>query len=74
MGVIRLHGALLSLPTLFTSSFKEFFQLGRAMRVVLPFGGNGGKSPPYGYQGAESDPENLALSEHLLAAVSQKYV
>ena len=38
VGVISLHGASLSLPTLFDSSFKEFFRVGRAMRVVLPLG------------------------------------
>ena len=58
-------------PTLFDSSFKEFFRIGRAMRVVLPLG-NGGSVHLfviYGYQGAESDPEKLQLSEHLFAAV-----
>ena len=72
VGVISLHGASLSLPTLFDPSFKEFFRMGRAMRVVLPLG-NGGIAHLfviYGYQGAESDPEKLQLSEHLFAAVS----
>ena len=53
-------------------SFKEFFRIGRAMRVILPLG-NGGVVHLfviYGYQGAESDPEKLQLSEHLFAAVS----
>ena len=71
VGVISLHGAPLSLPTLFDPSFKEFFRIGRAMRVVLPLG-NGGVVHLfviYGYQGAESDPEKLQLSEHLFAAV-----
>ena len=36
VGVISLHGAPLSLPTLLDSSFKEFFRIGRAMRVILP--------------------------------------
>ena len=61
----------LSLPTLFYSSFKEFFRIGRAMRVVLPLG-NGGivhLFVIYGYQGAESDPEKLQLSEQLFGAV-----
>ena len=72
VGVISLHGAPFSLPTLFDPSFKEFFRIGRAMRVVLPLG-NGGIAHLfviYGYQGAESDPEKLQLSEHLFAAVS----
>ena len=53
------------------SSFKEFFRLGRAMRVVLPLG-NGGVVHLfviYGYNGAENDPEKLQLTEHLFAAV-----
>ena len=71
VGVISLHVAPLSLPTLFTSSLKEFFRLVRAMRVVLPLG-NGGTAHLFvihGYQGAESDPEKLMLSEYSLAAV-----
>ena len=71
VGVISLHGAPLSLPTLFDPSFKEFFRIGRAMRVILPLG-NGGVVHLfviYGHQGAENDPEKLQLSEHLFAAV-----
>ena len=37
VGVISLHGAPLSLPTLLDSSFKEFFRMGRAMRGHSPF-------------------------------------
>ena len=72
VGVISLHGAPLSLPTLCDPSFKEFFfRLGRSMRVVLPLG-NGGIAHLfiiYGYQGAESDPEKLTLTDNLLTAV-----
>ena len=71
VGVISLHGAPLSLPTLLDSSFQEFFRIGRAMRVVLPLG-NGGivhLFVVYGYQGADNDPEKLQLTEHLFAAV-----
>ena len=71
VGVISLRGAPLSLPTLFDPSFKEFFRIGRAVRVVLPLG-NGGVVHLfviYGYQGAENDPEKLQLTEHLFAAV-----
>ena len=71
VGVINLHGTPLSLPTLFDPSFKEFFRIGRAMRVILPLG-NGGVVHLfviYGYQGAENDPEKLQLTEHLFAAV-----
>ena len=41
VGVISLHGASLSLPTLLDSSLKEFFRIGRAMRVWPPFGKRG---------------------------------
>ena len=61
----------LSLPTLLDPSFKEFFRIGRAMRVILPLG-NGGVVHLfviYGYQGAENDPEKLQLTDHLFAAV-----
>ena len=71
VGVISLHGASLSLPTLFDPSFKDVFRLGRAVRVVLPLG-NGSIAHLfviYGYQGAESDPEKLTLTGDLLAAV-----
>ena len=71
VGVIGLQGAPLSLPTLLDSSFKEFFRLGRAMRVFLPLG-NGGVVHlfvVYGYQGSDNDPEKLQLTEHLFAAV-----
>ena len=71
VGVISLHGAPLSPPILFDPSFKEFSRLGRAMRVVLPLG-NGGIAHLfviYGYQGAESDPEKLTLTDNLLTAV-----
>ena len=66
-----LHVALLSLPSIFTPSLKEFFRLGRAMRVVLLLG-NGGVSHLfviYGYQRAESDPDNLAITDQLLSSL-----
>ena len=67
VGVISLHGASLSLPTLLDPSFKEFFRIGRAVRVILPLG-NGGVVHLfviYGYQGAENDSEKLQLSDRL---------
>ena len=71
VGVISLHGAPLSLPTLLDSSFKEFFRIGRAMRVILLLGDGGVVHlfVIYGYQGAENDPEKLQLTDHLFAAV-----
>ena len=50
---------------------RSFFRIGRAMRVILPLG-NGGVVHLfviYGHQGAENDPENLQLTDHLFAAV-----
>ena len=41
VGVVSLHGALLSFPTLATPAFTEFFRLGRAMNVVLPLSSAG---------------------------------
>ena len=71
VGVISLHGAPLSFPTLLDSSFKEFFRIGRAMRVILPIGDGGVVHlfVVHGYQGAECDPEKLKLTDHLIAAV-----
>ena len=71
VGVISLHGAPLSLPTLLDPSFKEFFRVGRAMRVILPLGDGGVVHlfVIYGYQGAENDPEKLQLTDHLFTAV-----
>ena len=71
VGVVSLHGASLSLPTLLDPSFKEFFRIGRAMRVILPLGDGGVVHlfVIYGYQGAENDPEKLQLTDHLFAAV-----
>ena len=62
---------VISLPTLFDPSFKEFFRLGRALRVVLPLenGGIAHLFVIYGYQGAENDPEKLTLTDNLLTAV-----
>ena len=58
-------------PLFFVSSFKEIFRLGRAMRVILPLGNMGivHLFVIYGYQGAESDPEKLQLSDRLFASV-----
>ena len=71
VGVSSLHGAPFSLPTLFDPSFKEFFRLGRAMRVVLPLSSRGIAHlfVSFGYQGADSDPQKLTLTDNLLAAV-----
>ena len=38
VGVVRLGGPPLSLPSLVTPQFKEFFRLGRVLRTTLPTG------------------------------------
>ena len=54
-----------------TSEFREFYRLGRDMRVTLPTG-RGGVVHIFvvcGYQGAEEDSDKLALTNKLLNAV-----
>ena len=59
------------MPTLVTPGFKEFFQLGRALRDTLPTGMEGVVLLfiIYGYQGAEEDAEKLMLTDKLLQVV-----
>ena len=61
VGVISLHGAALSLPTIFTPSFNQFCKLGRAMRVVQPLGmgGEGASRTSLSYVGTKA----LGLTE-----------
>ena len=70
VGVVSLRGAPLSLPSFATAQFQRFFDCGRAVRCVLPLGG--GRIMHlvvlYGYQGADRDPERLALTDQLLDA------
>ena len=51
-------------------SFGVFFDCGRAVRCVLPLGGGRVMHLVvlYGYQGADRDPEQLALTDQLLDA------
>ena len=49
VGVIRLHGATLSLPTLL-----DFFRIGRDMRVILPLGNGGGGSSFLSFMAAKA--------------------
>ena len=60
----------MSLPTSATAQFKRFFDCGRAVRCMLPLGT--GRFIRlvvlYGYQGADADPEQLALADHLFGA------
>ena len=65
VGVVSLRGAPFALPTFVTAQFKSFFDCGRAVRCLLPLAS--GRFLHlfvlYGYQGADSDAEQLALTE-----------
>ena len=74
VGVISMRGAPLALPSFATSQFKMFFDCGRAVRCLLPLGA--GRFMHLfvldGYQGADSDAEQLALTDQLFdAALSE---
>ena len=70
VGVVSLRGAPLALPTFATAQFKSFFDCGRAVRCLLPLAS--GRFLHlfvlYGYQGADSDAEQLSLTEQLFDA------
>ena len=70
VGVVSLRGAPLALPTFVTSQFKSFFDCGRAVRCLIPLAS--GRFLHlfvlYGYQGADSDAEQLALTHQLFDA------
>ena len=70
VGVISMRGALLALPTFATDQFKRFFDCGRAVRCLLPlgFGRFMHLVVLNGYQGADADAEQLALTEQLFDA------
>ena len=58
------------MPSFATSAFRQFFELGRLVRCVLPLG-NGRVMHlvvVYGYQGAEDDSEKLSLTYQLFDA------
>ena len=71
MGVVSLHGASLSSPSLVTAEFREFYKLGPAMGVTIPTGMGCVVHlfVVHGHQEAEEDPEQLALTDRLLKAV-----
>ena len=58
------------MPTFATAQFKRFFDCGRAVRWMLPLGAGRFMHLVvlYGYQGADADPEQLALANHLFDA------
>ena len=70
VGVVSLRCAPLSLPTFATAQFKRFFDCGGAVRCMLPLGAGRFMHLVvlYGYQGADSDPEQLALTDQLFGA------
>ena len=74
VGVVSLRGAPLSLPTFATAQFKRFFDCGRAVRCMLPLGTGRFMHLVvlYGYQGADADPEQLALTDHLFDAALRR--
>ena len=77
VGVVSLRGAPISLPTFATAQFKVFFDCGRAVRCLLPLAS--GRFLHlfvlYGYQGADADAEQLALTEQLFdAALGELHV
>ena len=71
VGVVSLKGAPLSLPTSATVQFKRFFDCGGVVRCTLPLGAGRFMHLVvlYGYQGADSDPEQLALTDQLFDAL-----
>ena len=69
-GVVSLRGAPLALPTFATAQFKSFFDCGRAVRCLVPLGAGRFMHLVVlcGYQGADVDAEQLALTEQLFDA------
>ena len=77
VGVVSLRGAPLALPTFVTARFKSFFDCGRAVRclLLLASGRFLHLCVLYGYQGADTDAEQLALTDQLFdAALGELYV
>ena len=70
VGVVSLRGALLALPTFATAQFKRFFDCGRVVRCMLPLGLGRFMHLVVlcGFQGADTDAEQLALTEQLFDA------
>ena len=69
VGVVSFHGAPLALPTFVTAQFKSFFDCGRVRCLVtLASGRFLHLFVLYCYQGADSDAEQLALTDQLFDA------
>ena len=69
VGVVSLK-APLALPACATAQFRTFFDHGRVVRCTLPLGTGRFMHlvVVYGYQGAATDPEQLALTDQLFDA------
>ena len=72
-----MRGAPLTLPSFAAAQKKSFFDCGRAVRCLLPLAA--GRYMHlfvlYGYQGADADTEQLALTEQLFdAALGELHV
>ena len=70
VGVISMMGALVALPTFATAQFMRFFDCGRAVRCLPPLGAGRFMHLVvlYGFEGADADAEQLALTEQLFDA------
>ena len=70
VGVVSMKGAPVSMPSFATSTFRQFFELGRLVRCVLPLGSGRVMhlAVVYGYQGADDDSEKLSLTDRLFDA------
>ena len=70
VGVISLRSASVTLPIFATAQFERFFDCGRAVRCMLPVAS--GRflhlEVLYGYQGADTDAEQLALTDQIFDA------
>ena len=68
VGVISMRSAPVALPTFATAQFQRFFDCGRAVRCMIPLGLGRFMHLVvlYGYQGADTDAEQLALTEQFL--------
>ena len=70
VGVVSLRFASLFLPTFATAQFRRFFDCGRAVRCLLPLGAGRFMHLVvlHGFQGADVDADQLALTEQLFDA------
>ena len=70
VGVVSMRSEPVALPTFATAQFKRFFDCGRAVRCLLPLGAGRFMQVVvlYGYQCADADAEQLALTEQLFDA------